>query len=102
MTMPEWSPGRPFMAALAKEAEAKLHDFTPQNMSNTVMAFARLEYDPGALLPALAAEAHKKLPEFSPQVRSRDTPPCRILHSPAPSRGERFRSIIHPHVTSVL
>ena len=63
------------MAALAKEAEAKLADFTPQNMSNTVMAFARLEYDPGALLPALAAEAHKKLPDFSPQVWPGGTPP---------------------------
>ena len=66
----EWNPGPAFLGTLAKEAQTKLHDFTPQNISNTVMAFARLEYDPGALLPALAKEVHKKLPDFSPQASS--------------------------------
>ena len=39
-----------------------------QNMSNTVMAYARFEHRPPTLLPALAAEVRRKLPLFSPQA----------------------------------
>lgn len=41
-----------------------------QNMSNTVLAFAKLEFQPGdAVLEGLAKEAVAKIQTFSPQVR---------------------------------
>lgn len=41
-----------------------------QNMSNTVLAFAKLEFQPGeAVLEGLAREAVAKIQTFSPQAR---------------------------------
>ena len=95
MPVADWKPDAELLDALAAEAQAKLSDFTPQvcaqviceihhhkttpgmntnpcaaqNMSNTVMAYARFDHRPAALLPVLVAEVHRKLPLFSPQVR---------------------------------
>lgn len=41
----------------------------PQNISNTVLALAKLEFDPGdELLEGLSSEALRKIKSFTPQV----------------------------------
>lgn len=53
---------------MARDAEAKVGKFTAQNMSNTLLAFAKLEHHPGHLMEVMAAEALRKLDTFTPQV----------------------------------
>lgn len=53
---------------MARDAEGKLGKFTAQNMSNTLLAYAKLEHHPGHLMEVMAAEALRKLDSFTPQV----------------------------------
>ena len=64
---------------MARDAEAKVGKFTAQNMSNTLLAFAKLEHHPGHLMEVMAAEALRKLDTFTPQV----IPPTAIQSHPA-------------------
>ena len=54
---------------MAKDAEGKVGKFTAQNMSNTLLAYAKLEHHPGHLMEVMAAEALRKLDTFTPQVQ---------------------------------
>lgn len=53
---------------MARDAEAKVGKFTAQNISNTLLAYAKLEHHPGHLMEVMAAEALRKLQQFTPQV----------------------------------
>lgn len=55
---------------MARDAEGKVGKFTAQNMSNTLLAYAKLEHHPGHLMEVMAAEALRKLETFTPQVYS--------------------------------
>jgi len=55
---------------MARDAEGKVGKFTAQNMSNTLLAYAKLEHHPGHLMEVMAAEALRKLETFTPQVHS--------------------------------
>lgn len=49
-------------------------------MSNTVLAFAKLEFQPGeAVLEGLAREAVAKISTFSPQVRRQNPRASHVL-----------------------
>jgi hypothetical protein len=54
---------------MARDAEGKVGKFTAQNMSNTLLAYAKLEHHPGHLMEVMAAEALRKLDTFTPQVQ---------------------------------
>ena len=54
---------------MARDAEGKVGKFTAQNMSNTLLAYAKLEHHPGHLMEVMAAEALRKLETFTPQVQ---------------------------------
>ena len=55
---------------MARDAEGKVGKFTAQNMSNTLLAYAKLEHHPGHLMEVMAAEALRKLETFTPQVQT--------------------------------
>ena len=63
------NPGAGVLNVMARDAEAKVGKFTAQNMSNTLLAYAKLEHHPGHLMEVMAAEALRKLDQFTPQVR---------------------------------
>ena len=54
---------------MARDAEGKVGKFTAQNMSNTLLAYAKLEHHPGHLMEVMTAEALRKLETFTPQVQ---------------------------------
>lgn len=59
----------PLLDALAARAIQLLPEFTSQNLSNTLLAYAKLEHRPaGDLLDRAAAESARRLHEFNPQV----------------------------------
>lgn len=60
---------------MARDAEAKVGKFTAQNISNTLLAYAKLEHHPGHLMEVMAAEALRKLNQFTPQVSR----PCTVV-----------------------
>jgi hypothetical protein len=58
------------MDRLAGASVTNLGGFNPQNLSNTLWAFASLEYQPeGEVLSAFAAEVLNQVAGFPPQVR---------------------------------
>ena len=64
------SPGADVLKVMARDAESKVGKFTAQNISNTLLAYAKLEHHPGHLMEVMAAEALRKLESFTPQVRA--------------------------------
>jgi len=46
------------------------------NMSNTLLAYAKLEHQPGHLMGVMVAEALRKLDTFTPQVYFHETCVC--------------------------
>ena len=64
------SPGPELLDALAREAEKKLAEFTSQNISNLVYAFAKLEHVPAGFLQRASQAARTLLGQFTPQVDS--------------------------------
>ncbi len=57
------------MDALAVQAQAMIAKFVPQNISNVLIAYVKLEeHCPPALVDALVAAAQRHLHDFSPQV----------------------------------
>lgn len=62
------SPGAGVLNVMAWDAEAKVGKFTAQNISNTLLAYAKLEHHPGHLMEVMGAEALRKLDQFTPQV----------------------------------
>ena len=64
------NPGTDVLRVMARGAEGKVGKFTAQNMSNTLLAYAKLEHHPGHLMEVMAAEALRKLDTFTPQVSS--------------------------------
>ena len=54
----------------ARRAAAMLHQYTSQEIANTLWAFATLEQNPGAgMLDAAALQISRRIEQFSPQVR---------------------------------
>ena len=70
------NPGTDVLRVMARGAEGKVGKFTAQNMSNTLLAYAKLEHHPGHLMEVMAAEALRKLDTFTPQVGSCRAPAC--------------------------
>lgn len=67
----EVDPGPAFIAALGKEAAARMPDFSPQDLSVSLVSMARLGHDPSpAFLHAALAAAHQMLPRCNAQVRT--------------------------------
>lgn len=62
------SPGEAVLSILARDAENKVSKFSPQNISNTLHGFAKLESHPGNLMDIIADEVLRKVEGFSPQV----------------------------------
>ena len=62
------NPGTDVLRVMARDAEGKVGKFTAQNMSNTLLAYAKLQHHPGHLMEVMAAEALCKLESFTPQV----------------------------------
>jgi len=62
------SPGEVLLEAIALEAEKKLTEFSPQNISNLLYAFAKLEHKPSAFLEQASHAAMPILTTFTPQV----------------------------------
>ena len=62
------NPGTEVLQIMARDAESKVTKFTAQNISNTVLAYAKLEHHPGHLMEVMAAEALTKLDSFNSQV----------------------------------
>ena len=54
---------------MADQAEARLEEFSAQNISNALTAYAKLDHSPEGLLAAIAKSVLPKLHSFSPQVR---------------------------------
>ena len=65
----EHSPGAELLEGIAAAAEAKLGEFTAQNISNLLYALARLEHRPASFLAAASAAARPILGTFTPQAR---------------------------------
>lgn len=62
------NPGEELLEAIAVEAEKKLAEFSPQNISNLLYAFAKLDYKPSAFLEQASQAAVPILTNFTPQV----------------------------------
>ncbi len=62
------SPGPELLDTIAREAEKKLTEFTSQNISNLVYAFAKLEHVPSGFLEHASQAAQTLLSQFTPQV----------------------------------
>lgn len=59
------------LSKLAGAAKDLVTQFTSQNISNTIIAFAKLEFRPeDDVLVALAADAVSKINTFTPQVKA--------------------------------
>jgi hypothetical protein len=67
-------PGPEILDALAREAAKKLAEFTSQNISNLVYAFAKMEHVPLGFLRQASQAARQLLNQFTPQVG-----PCHSL-----------------------
>jgi hypothetical protein len=65
------NPGEELLSAMAEACKEKIDDFTSQNLSNALLAFAKLDYKPEDLLETISVVAKKKLDTFTPQVTSR-------------------------------
>jgi hypothetical protein len=63
------SPGPEILDAIAREAAKKLAEFTSQNISNLVYAFAKMEHVPPGFLEQASQAARQLLNQFTPQVR---------------------------------
>lgn len=64
-------PGPAFVAALGREAAARISDFRPQDLTVALVSMARLGHDPTpAFLAAAVAAAHQLLPLCNAQVRN--------------------------------
>ena len=69
MVCPGYYPGRDLLDRLAKAAQDLMPTFSSQNISNAVMAFAKLEHHPGrGLLQAVASATLISISQFTPQV----------------------------------
>ncbi len=65
----EVDPGPIFVAALGQQAAARMGEFSPQDLSVSLVSLARLGHDPTpAFLTAAAAAAHHLLPRCNAQV----------------------------------
>ena len=62
------SPGPEILDQFAKATEARLSEFSAQNISNTLSSYAKLEHAPTELLAATAKAALPKLGTFNSQV----------------------------------
>ena len=64
----------------ARRAAAMLHQYTSQEIANTLWAFATLEQNPGAgTLDAAALQISRRIEQFSPQVRDIGTKLSSVL-----------------------
>ena len=61
-------PSKELLDGMATAAEDRMAEFSSQNISNTVLAYAKMEYNPGDLMDAAAKVALAKLDTFTPQV----------------------------------
>jgi hypothetical protein len=61
-------PGEELLKLMADAIEENIGEFTSQNMSNALLAFAKLEYYPERVLTVIAMTALSKLSTFTPQV----------------------------------
>lgn len=61
-------PGEELLKKLASASEAALESFSSQNISNTAMAFAKLEFHPGTLMQRICRATLSNLATFTPQV----------------------------------
>lgn len=53
----------------ARRAAGMLHQYTSQEIANTLWAFATLEHNPGSgMLDAAAVQIARRIEQFSPQV----------------------------------
>ena len=62
------SPGPELLEAIAQEAEKKIAEFTAQNISNLLWAFAKLEHMPATFLACASLAARALLTQCTPQV----------------------------------
>ena len=62
------SPGPELLEAIAQEAEKKITEFTAQNISNLLWAFAKLEHMPATFLTCASQAARAVLTQCTPQV----------------------------------
>ena len=63
-------PEEELLEAIAVEADKKLAEFSPQNISNLLYAFAKLEHKPSTFLEQASRAAVPILGSFTPQVTS--------------------------------
>lgn len=63
-----YAPRPGMLAAVAKTAEPLLPQFTSQECFNLVYAYAKLRFEPRALLAALVPEVVSRAFDFTPQV----------------------------------
>ena len=54
--------------ALARAAETRAPKFVPQNVSNILHGYAKLEHHPGHLMDVMALELIRNVDKFTPQV----------------------------------
>ena len=63
------NPGQELLGKLAEAAQGQMANFSSQNISNAVMAFAKLEAHPGKqLLEAVCEATLSRLGTFTPQA----------------------------------
>ena len=58
------------MEKIVEAMAASIGTFSSQNLSNAVMAFAKLEHNPGKLMDAIAKATIAVLDQATPQVNS--------------------------------
>ena len=56
------------LEALATAAQTKAPKFVPQNVSNILHGYAKLEHHPGHLMDVMASELIRNVDKFTPQV----------------------------------
>ena len=71
-TSSDCHPGTELLQRMATAAEDLLETFSPQNVSNAVMSFAKLDYHPGTLMHTMSRVIPCSLHQFTPQVKSLD------------------------------
>jgi hypothetical protein len=91
-----------FLDALRDHAQPLLSAFNTQELSNILLAFARLTYHPGPLfLDAVAAQALLLLPRFTPQgLCNACNALAKLTHDPGPQFWERIDALLFPLATS--
>ena len=70
------SPGPELLEAIAQEAEKKIAEFTAQNISNLLWAFAKLEHMPATFLACASLAARALLTQCTPQVNAETSECC--------------------------